>query len=180
MASIDQIEYCKMVRNRYPMKFFKAKVLDLGSLDINGNNRYLFEESDYTGVDVGEGLNVDIVCNAHLLTLPDESFDVIVSTEMLEHDQYWNLSLQNAFRMLKPGGMLLLTMGGRGRKEHGTRASIPEDSPFTSQMDGWGDYYLNLYPENLLFALDSTKFSTYSIEINNRHFDLYFHGIKNV
>jgi len=39
--------------------FFKSKkVLDVGSGDINGNNRYLFENCIYTGNDVIQAKNV--------------------------------------------------------------------------------------------------------------------------
>jgi hypothetical protein len=42
--------------------YFKNKiVLDVGSGDINGNNRYLFENCTYYGNDVIEAKNVTIV-----------------------------------------------------------------------------------------------------------------------
>jgi hypothetical protein len=45
--------------------FIDKCVLDVGSLDINGNNRYLFDNCEYTGLDIGEGPNVDIVMPIH-------------------------------------------------------------------------------------------------------------------
>ena len=60
-------------------------VLDIGSLDINGNNQYLFEDCQYTGIDVGVGKNVDIVSKAHELKMPSGTYDTIISTECFEH-----------------------------------------------------------------------------------------------
>lgn len=40
----EQINYCLSIKNKYP-ELFKGKILDCGSLDINGNNRYLFEDT---------------------------------------------------------------------------------------------------------------------------------------
>ena len=50
MAHTNQILYCESVKAKYPQFFKGVKVLDIGSLDINGSNRYLFENSDYLGM----------------------------------------------------------------------------------------------------------------------------------
>ena len=63
------------------------RVLEVGSLDINGSVRPLFENCNYTGIDLGEGRGVDVV--AHVTDyhrLDDNEFDVVISTETLEHD----------------------------------------------------------------------------------------------
>ncbi len=49
MAHTQQQDFCIGVRKRYPNRFENARVLDIGSLDINGNNRFLFTNEDYTG-----------------------------------------------------------------------------------------------------------------------------------
>jgi hypothetical protein len=60
VAHPEQQEYCKSVRNKFPEYFKNVLILDIGSLDINGNNRYLFDSSSvYIGVDVALGQNVD-------------------------------------------------------------------------------------------------------------------------
>ena len=180
MAAKDQQDFCKGVKLLYP-SLFQGDVLDLGSLDINGNNRYLFDGNNYKylGVDLGEGPNVDVIGKAHELKFIDNFFDVIISTEMLEHDPYWDSSVKNALRMLKPGGLMILTMGGVGRKEHGTTKSIPEDSPFTTKMEEeWQTYYKNLTMEDILSVLLRNEFKVYSLTMNNEHCDLYFYGIK--
>lgn len=99
------------------------RVLEVGSLNVNGTVRELFG-SDYIGVDMRDGPGVDMVAEAHKLPFEDESFDVVISTEMLEHDaQFW-LSLPEMGRVLRPaGGVLILTTRSNGFPEHG----FPED-----------------------------------------------------
>ena len=130
MAHPEQQEYCKSVRNKFPEYFKDVFILDIRSLDINGNNRYLFDSSSvYIGIDVALGPNVDFASSGHELAVPDETFDVVISTECLEHDRYWQRTLQNAIRMLRPGGMLLMTCATTDRPEHGTRRTSPENAP---------------------------------------------------
>lgn len=69
-----------------------ARILDVGSLDVNGTYRELFDgDVDYTGVDLKMGANVDCVGNlvALVTAAPDrwiEGFDLVVSGQALEHD----------------------------------------------------------------------------------------------
>ena len=54
----------------------------------------------YIGVDLKPGKNVDIVSKGHELNFPDESFDLIISTECFEHDHYYKKTLPNILRMI--------------------------------------------------------------------------------
>jgi SAM-dependent methyltransferase len=132
MAHQEQIHFCQSVREKFPHQFNNVNVLDIGSLDINGNNRYLFHKCRYWGIDIVDGKNVDMVisCQDHLGKPQYEShYDVIISTEMLEHDKSWNMDLQMMYWALKPEGLLLITAAGDGRPEHGTKNTTPENSP---------------------------------------------------
>ena len=124
MAHIEQRDFCFGVKDKYPEFFKNKKVLDIGSLDINGSNRDLFENCNYTGLDVGEGKNVDIISIGHLFNGPDNHFDTIISTEVFEHDMFYEETIKNVMRMLKPGGLFLFTCGAPGRPEHGTRRCL--------------------------------------------------------
>lgn len=95
-----------------------GSVLEVGSLNVNGGVRDLFAGS-FVGVDFRDGPGVDAVMDGHALDFEDASFDVVVSTEMLEHDSAFWLSLAEAGRVLRPGGHLLLTTRGNGFAEHG-------------------------------------------------------------
>jgi ubiquinone/menaquinone biosynthesis C-methylase UbiE len=165
------------IKNEFPKYFKNKSTLDCGSLDINGNNRYLFEGGTYTGVDVGVGPNVDIVSMVHALELPSNSVEFIVSTEMLEHDMHYDKSLTNMVRMLKPGCMLLFTCATTGRGEHGTRRTTPGNAPLLSGE--WSDYYKNLTEADIKSIKGFIdEFSEYHFEVNNNSHDLYFYGIK--
>lgn len=58
MAHIEQVEYCSKVKNKFPEWFINKFVLDIGSLDINGNNQYLFSNCPYLGLDIGDRKSV--------------------------------------------------------------------------------------------------------------------------
>jgi SAM-dependent methyltransferase len=179
MAHQQQIDFCKSVRQALPHLFVGRLVLDIGSLDINGNNQYLFDECMYIGVDLLPGRNVDIACLGHQLNLPDRSIDVIISTECFEHDQYYEKTLQNIVRMLKPGGLLLFSCASTDRPEHGTRRTRPQDAPLTQEFAEWGDYYKNLIEEDVRLAIDiDAIFGRFAFSTNVEAHDLYFWGIK--
>jgi SAM-dependent methyltransferase len=176
MAHTAQQEFCMSVKEKFPESFQDKAVLDAGCLDINGNNRYLFERCQYLGVDIVPGKNVDIVSKIHKLTFVDGFFDTIISTECFEHDKHWKSSVSNLLRMLKPNGLFLFTCATTGRKEHGTRRSNPHDSP-TSKVPGWMDYYKNLTAEDFRSAFNlEERFS--ACQFNTRGTDLRFWGIK--
>lgn len=173
MSHTEQRQFCEKVKKIVPDHFENKRVLDVGSLDINGNNRYLFNNCEYLGLDVGEGKNVDVVSKAHEYN-PEGKFDTIISTEMLEHDKYYKESLRNMFRLLNSGGLLLLTCATTGRAEHGTNRTRPQDAPLIE----WGDYYKNLTEDDIRESLDLDLFLEYYFEVNNQSKDLYFYGVK--
>lgn len=180
MAHQQQRDFCQSVKDRFS-EFFNGKlVLDIGSLDINGSNQYLFENSGYIGVDLFAGRNVDITCKGHELGLPDESVDVVISTECFEHDSHYDKTIKNIYRMLKPGGLFLFSCATTGRPEHGTRRTTPDDAPFIQLLGDWADYYKNLEESDVRAVLDlDTSFSEYEFSTQHDTHDLYFWGIKN-
>lgn len=99
--------------------FAGKRILEVGSLDVNGSVRPLFAgASTYTGIDFRAGPGVDLLMNAHSLGFGDASFDVVVSTEMLEHDDEFWLSLVEMGRVLKRHGVLIITARGNGFMPH--------------------------------------------------------------
>lgn len=179
MAHQQQKNFCNSVKEKFP-KFFDQKfVVDIGSLDINGNNQYLFTNSNYMGVDLFCGRNVDVSSKGHELGLPDESVDVVISTECFEHDSHYEKTIKNIYRMLKPGGLFVFSCATTGRPEHGTRRTTPEDAPFIQSLGDWADYYKNLNESDIraIFDIDSA-FSGYEFSSQHETHDLYFWGIK--
>jgi SAM-dependent methyltransferase len=159
--------------------FAHKRVLDCGSLDINGNNRELFTACDYTGLDVGPGKGVDVICPTHEFDAALESFDVVLSTECFEHDMHYIESLRKIASLLRPSGLFFFSCASTGRAEHGTTRSLPQDSPLTVSMPEWSNYYKNLIEEDIRDAIDvDAIFSTYAFDYNPMACDLYFWGVK--
>ena len=119
MAHPEQREFILKVKEKYPEFFKGKKVLDIGSLDINGSARDFFDDCDYTGIDVGEGKGVDIVCPGEEWDAPDQTYDVVLSAECFEHNPNWLETFRNMMRMCKPGGLVFFTCATHGREEHG-------------------------------------------------------------
>jgi SAM-dependent methyltransferase len=85
-------------------------VLEVGSYDMNGSPRYLFADfRSYIGIDLVEGPGVDLTMNCQDLKFPDASFDVVVDAERLEHDTNFFQSYREIFRVLRPGGHVIVT-----------------------------------------------------------------------
>lgn len=180
----SQVQYCLEVKNKFPFYFKNKKVIDFGSMNINGDNTFLFEDCYYVGVDVGPGKNVHIVGKAHEIRHLDETYDTVISTEMFEHDMYLHLSIPNMIRVLKSNGLFLFTCAGPGREEHGTRRTQPFASPHTSTMEHWCDYYANVDENKIREIIDVDgifkQYEFRSIEGDWKipNADLQFYGIK--
>src|SRR5262245_45993460 len=111
-------DFLRRLKSAVPERFRHAKVLEVGSYDVNGSPREFFEDCNYTGCDWRPGPGVDLVAFAHQLTFPDQSFDVVVSTECLEHDPHWRETIVAMRRMLKEDGLLIVTAAAFERKPH--------------------------------------------------------------
>lgn len=172
MAHKEQREFFNTVKEKYPHYFNGVRVLDCGSLDVNGSLKELFTKSKYTGIDIVDGKNVDVVCKAH--EYKDKPFEVVVSAEMLEHDEFYRESLQNMYKLLESGGLLVISAAGKGRPPHGTST--------TGRGDIWGtseDYYRNIVTQDFKDIYDLERdFSDFQIEYEPNHKDIYFYGIK--
>ena len=92
----------------------EGKVLDIGSMDVNGCLKDLFEGYDYTGMDMAEGKNVDVIGTSHDIPFEDNTFDVIVSTSCFEHDDMFWVSFLEMCRVLKPGGKMYINAPSNG------------------------------------------------------------------
>ena len=102
---------------------FNQTVLEVGSRNINGSVRDIilpFQPEQYIGTDMEAGDGVDVVLNAlDLVTMyGEESFDIVVCAEMLEHCEHWKGAIANMKSVLKPGGMILLTTRSPGYPLH--------------------------------------------------------------
>lgn len=100
------------------------RVLEVGSRNVNGSYRLFVDRwhpASYLGVDIIDGEGVDRICPVESLCdeLREHSFDVVVSTEMLEHVDDWRTCVSNLKRVVAPGGILLVTTRSKGMAYHG-------------------------------------------------------------
>ena len=104
---------------------FEGKdILEVGSRYVNGSVRPLIEKfcrpNKYVGVDIENGKFVDIVVPAEKLIefFGENKFDVVISTEMLEHVKDWRIVINNLKKVLKPRGVIYITTRSKGFGYH--------------------------------------------------------------
>jgi hypothetical protein len=99
-----------------------TRMLEVGSLDVNGTVRSVLGHAvtSYYGVDIRPGPGVDEVLDVARLSerFGAEAFDLVTSTEMLEHCFDWQGALFQMLNVLRPDGVLLLTTRSPGFPLH--------------------------------------------------------------
>lgn len=106
--------------DKYLSKDQNLKILDIGSFDRNGDYNYgnILNAPNWTykGLDLKPGNNVDIVVEDPYfwVEIEDNSFDVIVSGQAFEHNEFFWLTLEEIKRVLKPGGLLCIIVPSTG------------------------------------------------------------------
>jgi ubiquinone/menaquinone biosynthesis C-methylase UbiE len=134
------------------------KILDAGAGELQ--NKIYCAHLDYVSQDFcqysggadTEGLEtktwdtgrVDIVSDIISIPLPDASFDVILCSEVLEHVPEPTHALDEFFRLLKPGGKLILTA---------PFASLVHMAPYhycSGFSKYWYEYHLNRLSFNII------------------------------
>lgn len=177
MSHQNQRDFVRTVSNSLPSFFSEVKVLEVGSLNINGTVRDFFSNCEYLGIDIAPGKGVDLVCEGQRFDAPDSSFDQVISCEVMEHNPHWKETFNNMIRVCKPGGLVTMTCATTGRPEHGTTRSSPTKSPLTVEQ-GW-DYYRNLHSKDFRSACNLERdFVQHQFWTNWRSFDLCFVGLK--
>jgi SAM-dependent methyltransferase len=107
----------------------KGRCLELGDdfyIRKFGGDRVV--KADVLSVVEGPGATIvaDLTCADHI---PSDSFDCIIFTQALQMIYHMDKALQHLFRILKPGGVLLLT--SHGISKVGRRLG----------RDHWGEYW---------------------------------------
>lgn len=115
----------KFLQDNLRSKEIRGKdVLEVGSQDINGTPRDIilrYGPASYIGVDSGAGPGVDVVLDVRNLTahFGSKRFDLVVSTEMLEHAEDWKAAVTQMKEILRLGGLLAVSTRGPGFPYHG-------------------------------------------------------------
>lgn len=177
MSHIDQLKFIKEFKEFYIINNFNKdiNVLEIGSLDVNGNIRNLFDfTNEYTGIDLEKGPNVDLVLNGTNIDELNKNFDIIISCECFEHAKDWKLIFEKMCQISKPNSFIVISVASTGRVEHGTERSGNWQSPGNKD-----DYYLNLTKKDFIKNFNLKKiFSNHFFFYNVNSYDLYFVGIK--
>ena len=91
--------------------------VDIGSYDVNGSYRSLFDGPRwrYTGVDLERGPGVDVVLDSpYRLPFASGSVDLVLSGQAFEHIEHFWMTWLEIIRVLKPGGLIFLIAPSRG------------------------------------------------------------------
>lgn len=101
-----------------------GRILDVGCSWGDDTATFADKAKETYGVDVSERSIAKAkrnhpeiqfsVCGAEHLPFPDDFFDVVVMSEVLEHVSDETQSLNDAYRVLRPGGLFLLTTPHKG------------------------------------------------------------------
>src|SRR3989344_169049 len=91
---------------------YSGKIIDIGGK--KKNKRGLFDISKFgtevTYVNIDGSTEPDIIADASSIPLPDETFDLAIIAELLEHVPDPVAVLREAHRLIKPGGKILVTI----------------------------------------------------------------------
>lgn len=151
------------------------RVLEFGSLDINGNVRDLVGADYYHGIDLVAGPGVDEVADATSYG-SEEKYDAVICCEVLEHLRDKAGIIDSAAKCLrprgccqKPGGLFIITCATFGRAEH-------------SAVDGGalrdGEWYENINPAMLKLGLTHQGFEPQEMKFDFERGDLYALAVR--
>ncbi len=95
----------------------KIRVLDIGSMDVNGSYRQIFSDPrfDYVGLDLEAGPGVDVVVeDPYTLPFDADSFDLVISGQAFEHAEFFWQLFAEMVRVTNSKGFLFLLAPSAG------------------------------------------------------------------
>lgn len=117
-----------------------ARVLEVGSRNINGGVRDLFAKAVYVGIDTRDGPGVDVIADGATYRAI-EPFDAVLCLEVLEHAPDAAGLCQSLVANCRPGGVILVTAAGPKRRPHNATDGGPDLAP--------GEHYANVSAKDL-------------------------------
>ena len=103
--------------NKYLKYTKQLNIFDIGAYDVNGSQKPILNPyaHSYTGVDLNEGPNVDLVLdNPYKIPIKSNSADVVVSGQAFEHIEFFWLTWQEIVRITKPLGLIFIIVPSAG------------------------------------------------------------------
>lgn len=121
----SSLENMRRFISKYMDENASYRILDVGSQEVpgeaNGSYRKLFENPlwRYEGADIVPGNNVSVVLEHpyRWKNVKSRSFDCVVCGQMLEHDEFFWLSMLEIARILREGGLCCI-IAPSGGPEH--------------------------------------------------------------
>jgi SAM-dependent methyltransferase len=125
--------FCRLVAETFDCP---GPVFEFGSYQVEGQVDYadlraLFPGKEYVGCDMRPGPGVDRVEDVSAIRLPDASIGTILCIETFEHVFEVRRAFDEVFRVLKPGGLFVIT------------------SPLNFRIHGYPDDYWRMTPNCL-------------------------------
>lgn len=112
--------------------------LEIGAYDVNGNARDAFgKQVKWYGIDLRPGPNVDEVADASTWQTR-RRFDLVLSTEALEHAVDPEAIVRTAHRVLRKSGYFVMTCASPLRRPHdndGNHGVFPDHYRGISRME---------------------------------------------
>lgn len=90
-------------------KYITGRTIDFGAGTAKYKHLIKPYTSEYVAFDMVPGENIDVVGDALHPPFPDGSFDTVLSTQTLEHVEKPWVVVSEIRRILKPGGVCLIT-----------------------------------------------------------------------
>ncbi|MBW1679180.1 MAG: class I SAM-dependent methyltransferase [Deltaproteobacteria bacterium] len=86
-----------------------SRILDVGCREKPYFPFFASKTRNYFGVDIQIGPEVDAVFNGDALPFPDEMFDVVINTQVLEHTPDPHSLMDEMARVMKKGGWIIIS-----------------------------------------------------------------------
>ena len=136
------------LKTQYPEHFNNAKVLELGSGNVNGSVRPHFVDCEFIGIDTMGLPNVDILIKAQDTKFEPDYFDTLISFSMFEHDPDWKESILHNLFWLKHNGLILFVFGDENNRPHKPDPWIPiHQNNFIKFIEQQPIYVLDYFSE---------------------------------
>lgn len=89
-------------------------MVEFGSMQVEGQEGYadmrpIFKRHALVGADLRAGLGVDVMMDMSQAALRSESVGTVLSFDTLEHMEYVREAMAEAYRILKDGGLFIVT-----------------------------------------------------------------------
>jgi SAM-dependent methyltransferase len=161
-ASINR-EYDRYFIRKFVSAWALPKLrLGMSVLDAGSGNRseQMFRQNildtgaELTTCDAKENDGVDLVVDLHSLPLPDAKFDLLLCIQVLEHVRHPDKACAEFFRVLKPGGIAIIT--------------VPQITH--TLTDGTPPHFFNFTRHGIEACLVSAGFKIIAIEAQGGHF----------